>query len=233
MAGSKRRHKLRRRLRRRTSSSSGPPEVPSVDDDELLSPKAARDEIRTILLETIDDAAKEIPRRPPSQRSERPRQSETRRKKKPPPSEGVDQDVCAECGKTTLPFPVSHGVFPKTEPLYCRDRYFVCNGKNMFTREIFSAQGRPIPADRARLNELRGLPPPANIPKVSTSSSNPNRVNTVVVQNVKDDAKGMTLQLRVKLLKPGGEAKHIDLAIEMPDFEPSCVRVGQKTAFLE
>uniref|UniRef100_A0A914YUR6 Uncharacterized protein n=1 Tax=Panagrolaimus superbus TaxID=310955 RepID=A0A914YUR6_9BILA len=152
---------------------------------------------------------------------------------------------CSDCGNcNAIPLPITYNVFDAQAPIYCRDRYFMCHGKNMYTREFFTANGEALKPNWKKLDQLRGwnqtptiAPPPQNQPRqqqtTTISCSKKLNPNTVVIEDIEEDAKGVTLKFNIKMIKPGGTPKMIEFAIEMPDFEPSFVKVGQKSAFLE
>uniref|UniRef100_A0AC34QYP3 Uncharacterized protein n=1 Tax=Panagrolaimus sp. JU765 TaxID=591449 RepID=A0AC34QYP3_9BILA len=192
-----------------------------------------------------------------------PKSPPGRRKKKIVAKDGIDagingcDDSRCECGAKTIPLPISHGVLPE-EPLIFRDRYFECNGTAMYTREIYSSNGTKMKIDKKKLAHLRGLP--ANSPKMLSSrspasesdkagkspedldkkhSKSPigevadNKIQNIIVKDVDKNAKGMALTLKVTVLKSNGDQKQVELVVEMPDFEPTCVKYGKKTAFFE
>lgn len=68
---------------------------------------------------------------------------------------------------------------------------------------------------------------------VTVDNNADSRTRTIVVKDITKNAKGMTLLLKVNVVKKSGEEKQVEFAVDMPDFEPSCLRYGKKIAFLE
>lgn len=49
--------------------------------------------------------------------------------------------------------------------------------------------------------------------------ANPERLNTIVLENTGSDVTGMILELKLKMAKPDGTCRDIQLGIEIPSFD--------------